>query len=86
MDNAYNRRLGRVGLAYGTAVMSTSNSSSGNLNGNTKCYVDNPMNRKLGRVGNPLGSAPVQNSKSVRCHSPLDDVFKPLIRIDPEVS
>ncbi|XP_053372625.1 uncharacterized protein LOC123559949 [Mercenaria mercenaria] len=55
VDNAYNRRVGRVGLPVGSAVISK-NTVCGM---NTKTYVDNAYNRQLGRVGMPHGSAVV---------------------------
>ncbi|KAH9524691.1 hypothetical protein Btru_027533 [Bulinus truncatus] len=52
VDNALNRRLGRVGMIHGTAVHSSSGYSS-----SSNYYVDNALNRSLGRVGLPHGSA-----------------------------
>lgn len=86
VDNAYNRRLGRVGKPIGTAVVSSKAFySSGNNNNSSgqRLYVDNPMNRKLGRVGKPLGSAPF--SSRARDNFDLDPCFAPLVCIDPEV-
>lgn len=90
MDNAYNQRLGRVGLPYGTAVVSKNStfSTPGSAGGGgQRRYVDNPMNRKLGRVGKVVGTAPVSSSTSrgPRCPTGFDEAFQPLIRIDPEV-
>ena len=72
MDNAYNRRLGRVGLELGTAVHSTASvsgskavvSSAPVKEISEKVYVDNAMNRRHGRVGMPLGSMPI-SSKNI---------------------
>ncbi|GFR93706.1 serine/threonine-protein kinase CTR1 [Elysia marginata] len=72
VDNAMNRRLGRVGMEHGSAVHSrgSSNSSQGfsgsssissgfsvSPGTSTRTYVDNHMNRSLGRVGLELGTA-----------------------------
>ena len=58
VDNAYNRRLGRVGEPLGShPVHSASPSSSSGAT-----YVDNSYNRELGRVGEPLGSHPVHSA------------------------
>ncbi|GFO07782.1 serine/threonine-protein kinase ctr1 [Plakobranchus ocellatus] len=56
VDNAMNRKLGRVGLPVGSAVYSKSSGSPGSFNV-PKTYVDNAMNRRLNRVGLPLGTA-----------------------------
>ncbi|XP_053377018.1 uncharacterized protein LOC123530105 isoform X2 [Mercenaria mercenaria] len=56
VDNAQNRRLGRVGMAYGDAVIYNSGPSSPTVATKTKVYVDNPQNRRLGRVGLPIGT------------------------------
>ncbi|XP_031637138.1 serine/threonine-protein kinase Sgk1-like [Contarinia nasturtii] len=55
VDNAMNRSLGRVGMAHGTAVHSTSSYSSSSSS--PSVYVDNSMNRSLGRVGLEHGTA-----------------------------
>ncbi|KAI8786235.1 serine/threonine-protein kinase [Biomphalaria glabrata] len=55
VDNAQNRSLGRVGLALGSAVHSSSNSTSSSNRSRT--YVDNAQNRSLGRVGAEYGTA-----------------------------
>ena len=61
VDNAYNRKVGRVGETLGTHVVSTSGNNSCSVSSSSKpssqsCYVDNAYNRKLGRVGEPLGT------------------------------
>ena len=53
MDNAYNRRVGRVGMPVGSCVISRSGEYLG-----SREYVDNSYNRSLGRVGLPRGSCP----------------------------
>ena len=73
-DNAYNRRLGRVGLVLGTAVHSCASGSNAAVSASAgrqvrplssvRTYVENALNRRLGRVGLPLGSMPVSSSKS----------------------
>ena len=71
VDNAYNRRLGRVGMPYGSCVVSrTGGSNAGSAASTTstngqRCYVDNPTNRALGRVGKPLGTHVVSRSGEV---------------------
>ena len=60
VDNAYDRRLGRVGRPVGSCVVSRSGGGSyggvSGTSGSSRVYVDNPKNRELGRVGKPLGS------------------------------
>ena len=58
VDNAYNRKLGRVGMPLGTRVVS---STGGSVPGE-RYYVDNAYNRKLGRVGMPLGTRVVSST------------------------
>lgn len=53
VDNAYNRRVGRVGMPVGSCVISRSGLYLGSQE-----YVDNSYNRSLGRVGLPRGSSP----------------------------
>ncbi|KAK3090079.1 hypothetical protein FSP39_008984 [Pinctada imbricata] len=65
VDNAYNRRIGRVGLPVGSFVVSK-NSSFGSSG---KTYVDNAYNRALGRVGMPHGSMVVSRDGSVSYNS-----------------
>ena len=76
VNNAQNRRLGRVGMAHGSAVASRSggstfgamscsssySSSSGASRSGSRTYVDNSSNRSLGRVGMPHGSAVASRS------------------------
>ena len=70
VNNASNRRLGRVGMPVGSAVVSrssgTSNSGasvssssygSSSSSRRSGTYVDNPHNRSLGRVGKEYGTA-----------------------------
>lgn len=52
VDNAYNRSAGRVGMAHGTAVISSASSgrssssySGGGGGGGGRTYVDNSSNR-----------------------------------------
>lgn len=82
VDNAYNRRLGRVDLPFGSTSQSTTSESS------QKTYVDNPYNRRLGRVGKPLGSSPVSkmsNSGSPVCfREPRYNFYEPLRHFDWE--
>ncbi|XP_062600528.1 uncharacterized protein LOC134262154 [Saccostrea cucullata] len=76
VDNAYNRRLGRVGMPHGSMVVSSggrlsseSSSFSGSSflgmpgvnSGSGRLYVDNSYNRALGRVGMPHGSMVVSS-------------------------
>ena len=84
VDNAMNRSLGRVGMAYGSAVVSSSTSRSGGSGGasgygyssyssssaySPRTYVDNASNRSLGRVGRPVGSHVVSRDGSVTLSS-----------------
>ncbi|XP_064620718.1 probable serine/threonine-protein kinase roco5 [Lineus longissimus] len=65
VDNASNRRLGRVGMVVGSMPVSrgSSGSSFGGY-GSTKTYVDNSYNRSLGRVGMEHGTAVVSRSSA----------------------
>ena len=56
VDNAYNRRLGRVGKPVGTHVVHSDGSVevSRVTYPGERCYVDNAHNRHLGRVGKPI--------------------------------
>ncbi|GFO23876.1 serine/threonine-protein kinase ctr1 [Plakobranchus ocellatus] len=58
VDNAANRRLGRVGMSVGSAVQSSRKASV------PRTYVDNRTNRELGRAGLPVGSAVHSNGTS----------------------
>ncbi|XP_063438657.1 uncharacterized protein LOC134719596 [Mytilus trossulus] len=62
VNNASNRSAGRVGMAYGTAVISSGTSSSSSSSSRT--YVDNASNRSLGRVGMEHGTAVVSKGAS----------------------
>ena len=53
VDNAYNGRVGRVGMPVGSFVISRDGTYLGSQE-----YVDNYKNRSLGRVGLPRGSYP----------------------------
>ena len=59
-NNAMNRSLGRVGMAHGTAVHSSSASgrSSGGVSSTSASgtYADNSYNRSVGRAGEEMGS------------------------------
>lgn len=72
VDNAYNRRLNRVGLPLGSAVQSSSKSTSASRQATVlqtrekRTYVDNALNRRLNRVGMPLGSMPVSSKKVIQ--------------------
>ncbi|XP_055882696.1 eukaryotic translation initiation factor 2-alpha kinase 1-like isoform X2 [Biomphalaria glabrata] len=69
VDNALNRRLGRVGMIHGTAVHSI---TSGSNLCTYRTYVDNPLNRKLWRVGLPLGSAVYSRSSDTGSSSDFE--------------
>ncbi|XP_062600557.1 uncharacterized protein LOC134262183 [Saccostrea cucullata] len=60
VDNAYNRRIGRVGMPVGSMVVSGGDTSKVSF----RTYVDNAYNRNLGRGGMPRGSMPVSSSGS----------------------
>ena len=73
VDNAYNRRVGRVGKPLGThvihsstasAVHSESTRSTLQSSSSSQCYVDNAYNRRVGRVGKPLGTHVIHSSTS----------------------
>ena len=71
VDNAMNRRLGRVGMPYGSCVQSSSRGSSCSSSSSRRdgSYVDNAMNRSLGRVGMPYGSCVQSSSQGSSCSS-----------------
>jgi len=73
VDNAENRRLGRVGLPHGTAVHSRSKDSSSN----PRLYEDNAFNRRLGRVGKIVGTAMCskENGSSLSPRVYVDNAF-----------
>ena len=58
VNNAYNRRLGRVGQPLGSCVVHSSltpgTHTGGDREATQRCYVDNPHNRRLRRVGKPI--------------------------------
>ena len=67
VDNAFNRKLGRVGKPIGahvyhkkdgTVTVTDQNGSVSvsSKSSSRKVYVDNALNRKLGRVGKPIGA------------------------------
>ncbi|XP_022104385.1 uncharacterized protein LOC110986652 [Acanthaster planci] len=58
-DNAFNRRLGRVGEPLGSVPHSR---GSGASVSQERFYVDNSLNRQLGRVGLKLGTMPVSKT------------------------
>ena len=53
VDNAYNRKLGRVGLPKGAHVVHKDGTVT---RGAPRAYVDNAENRHIGRAGQPLGT------------------------------
>ncbi len=79
VDNASNRSLGRVGMAYGTCVQSSSSASrassssygssygasNASYSSGAKTYVDNSANRSLGRVGKEVGTHVVHKDGSM---------------------
>jgi len=86
-----------VGLPLGSAVVTSSarlggvtegNNSVGGKTAEPRRYVDNPMNRRLERVGMIVGSQPVTKKTaqpSTTSASRQNDIFRPLVKIDPEV-
>ncbi|XP_055308176.1 uncharacterized protein LOC129572258 [Sitodiplosis mosellana] len=80
VDNAMNRSLGRVGMAHGTAVHSSSGNSNYSSSSSSRVYVDNAMNQSLGRVGLPLGSAIHSKSSQSSYSSPSTYVNNELNR------
>ena len=68
VNNASNRRIGRVGEPVGTMPVSKTSyspTSSSHEHSETKTYVDNAYNRKHGRVGLPVGTAVVSKNGSM---------------------
>ena len=73
VDNAQNRRLGRVGQSYGsgsssTTSRSTTSSVSSMRSSSTSqpgCYVDNAYNRESGRAGKQYGTHVVHRSGQI---------------------
>ncbi|XP_012555323.2 dual specificity protein kinase splB [Hydra vulgaris] len=75
VDNAYNRSAGRVGMAHGSAVISSGSSgsrqssnyasySSGSTASSNRSYVDNAYNSSVGRVGLEVGSMVISKNNS----------------------
>ncbi|CAL8127529.1 unnamed protein product [Orchesella dallaii] len=88
-DNAYNRRLGRVGKPLGTASVSSASRSSASISSYSvpKTYVDNDMNRRLGRVGKEVGTAVYSHSENSRMATKFAErpqVLQKLYDFDPE--
>ena len=61
VDNAYNRKLGRVGKPIGTHVVSRTNKSDA-----VRYYSDNPDNRRLDRVGKPIPMSGYRSQKIIQ--------------------
>ena len=72
VDNAMNRRLGRVGLPHGAAVHDRDTGTT-----YTKYYTDNSYNRSIDRVGLPHGSAVVHNRDKSTLYNYYDRDYKP---------
>ena len=79
VDNAYNRKVGRVGKPLGTHVIHSGQSASASKVTTPsyvdsapsecqpsvqRCYVDNAFNRSVGRVGKPLGTHVIHSGQS----------------------
>ena len=77
VDNAYNRRLGRVGKPVGTHVVHSDGSVevSQVTHPGERCYVDNAHNRHLGRVGKPI---PRQRQHQILEESTFHDIVQRL--------
>jgi hypothetical protein len=56
VDNPQNRKLGRVGMPHGTAVIHREDRTVEPAK-HTQFYMDTPQNRRLDRVGKPIGTA-----------------------------
>ena len=77
VDNAANRRLGRVGMPHGSCVQSSRRSyCSSPVSYSTPrgTYVDNAANRSLGRVGMPYGSCVQSSISPSSCYSDCSSV------------
>ena len=75
VDNAQNRRLGRVGKLHGTHVLHQDGSVSLNTTHipaePTRTYVDNGQNSGFGRMGQPIGGTHVlHQDRSVFLNTP----------------
>ena len=77
VDNAYNRKLGRVGKPIGTHVVHSDGSVevSGVTHSGERCYIDNAHNRHLGRVGKPV---PRRRQQQIMEESTLHDIVQRL--------
>ena len=64
VDNALNRRLGRVGKPLGSMVVSRDSGIAASPP--RKVYVDNAANRRLGTVRMDIGTIVVSQKKTVR--------------------
>ncbi|KAG5175152.1 kinase-like domain-containing protein [Tribonema minus] len=99
-DNVFNRRMGRVGLPLGSAVVSRGRNVSAATNvsakvpatmapaASSRVYVDNAHNRRVGRVGQPTGTAVISRGSSGRRSRPTavdtNNIWKPLVNYDYE--
>ena len=77
VDNAYNRKLGRVGKPIGTHVVHSDGSVevSGATHPGEHCYIDSAHNRHLGRVGK---SIPRRRQQQIMEESTFHDIVQRL--------
>ncbi|XP_033728254.1 probable serine/threonine-protein kinase DDB_G0271682 isoform X2 [Pecten maximus] len=79
VDNAYNRRIGRVGMPVGSMPVSRGSSYISA----PKTYVDNAYNRSVGRVGMEHGTAVISKLSSSSSSSSSQYLF-PKTYVDNE--
>lgn len=86
VDNAYNRKLNRVGLPVRTRIVSKASTSVVTTEDEPqRCYVDNYLNRRLGRVGQlmPLRTAKIQEALEKKTLEELRLLMRNLHFTDP---
>ena len=81
VDNAYNRKLGRVGKAIGTHVVSRTTTDKSDA---VRYYVNNSYNRHLGRAGKPIPKRGKRPKEIIEKYGPkdLEDILKGLVIVD----
>lgn len=77
VDNAQNRKLGRVGLPIGTKVFSSKTKDV-----TTRLYANTPLNRQLGRVGMPQGSMPRRSVATDKIPEMIEKLIKKGVSIN----
>lgn len=86
VDNAYNRKLNRVGLPTRTRVVSKPSTTVTTEEEPQRCYVNNWLNRRLGRVGKliPLRTAKIQETLERKTLEELRLLLRNLHFTDPD--